>query len=297
MGILKWFRDTGTAFKVVQNLDGLIKRFPNTNQKKLDYLISKREHWNDDKEVIKKRIIDGYDKKINVDNYKKLSSQYIDFFHSIFPNEDTKEIHEKINVNKLEEFVLLRINDDDALDPTEIKEIQEYSRELKLSEYDSEEKIRNKFEYFVINGELDNGIFPNITADFIMQKTEQCLYRNSSTNLSERKQVTKRINYAGPRARIKIAKGLSYSVGSYNVSTQKEMQDVDKGTGVLNITTKRLLFKSSIKNLTIRLSSIIDIEPFSDAVIITKSSGNPLIFRTKDAVKLYQYLNGAIRNL
>jgi len=297
MGILKWFRETGTALKVVQTLDGLIKRFPNIDQKKLDYLISKKESWNDDKEVIKKRIIDGYDKKINVDNYKELSNRYIEFFHTIFPNEDTKEIHEKINTNKLEEFVLIRINDDDALDPTEINEIQEYSRELQLSDYDSEEKIRNKFEYFVINGELDNGIFPDIPADFIMQKKEQCLFRNSSVNLSERKQVTKRINYSGPRARIKIAKGLSYNIGSYNVSTQKEMQDVDKGIGVLNITTKRLLFKSPVKNLTITHSSIVDIEPFSDAVIITKSNGNPLVFRTKDAVKLYQYLNGAIRNL
>lgn len=296
MGILKWFRETGTALKVVQTLDGLIKRFPNIDQKKLDYLISKRENWNDDKEVIKKRVIDGYDKKINVDNYKELSAQYIEFFQSIFPKEETKKIHEKININKLEEFVLLRINDD-ALDPTEIIEIQEYSKELKLSKYESKEKIRDKFEYYVINGELDNGIFPDISADFIMQKTEQCLYRNSSVNLLERKQVTKRINYAGPRARIKIAKGLSYSVGSYNVSTQKEMQDVDKGTGVLNVTTKRLLFKSPVKNITIRHSTIVDIEPFSDAVIITKSSGNPLIFRTKDAVKLYQYLNGAIRNL
>jgi hypothetical protein len=297
MKIFKWFKETGVAIKIVNYLDGIIKKFPNINQKKLDYILSKREYWIEEKETIKKRIIDGYSKNIDVENYKELSQKYIDFYQTVFPNENGEEIKTLISVNELEEFVLKRINDDDALDPNEIAEIKTKCIEMGLSEYDNDEKIRTKFEYFVINGELDNGIFPNIAPDFILNKNEQCLYRKENVELNERKQVTKRINYSGPRARIKIVKGLSYNIGSYNFSTQKEMQDVFKGKGIINITTKRILFKSPEKKLTIRHSAIIDIETFSNAIIISKSTGNPLIFRTEDAIKLYQYLNGAIRNL
>lgn len=296
MNLFKWFSNAGTAFKVIQTLDEMIKKFPSIERKKLDYLISKKESWINDSELIKKRIIEGYDKNITVENYKQLSSKYIEFYQEIFPNENYDDISQKEKNHELNAFVLSKINDDDALSEFEIVEIVEKSKQLNLSQYDSIEKIRNKFEYFVINGEIDKGIFPNLESDFIMQKSENCIYRQNYVHLLERKQVTTKINYSGPSVRLKIAKGLSYNIGSYNVSTQKELQDISKGTGIFNITTKRILFKSNEKNLSVLFSSIINIEPYSDAVIISKSSGNPLVFRTTDSIKLYQYLNGAIRN-
>jgi ribosomal protein L7/L12 len=48
--------------------------------------------------------------------------------------------------------------------------------------------------------------------------------------------------------------------------------------------------------VTVTLSSIIDFEPFSDAVIITKSTGIPLIFNVSDGIRFYQLLDAAINS-
>ena len=94
---------------------------------------------------------------------------------------------------------------------------------------------------------------------------------------------------------MKITKGLSYRVGSYNVSSQKEIVKVSKGTGIINVTTKRIIFKGSETSTTINTSAIIDIEPFSDAVTIFRSKGQPVTIESADAVNLYKYLRSATR--
>lgn len=297
MKFFNWFKEMGTAIQVVNAVDGSINSFPNIDTKKLNYLVDKREKWINDKEVIRKRVIEGYSKKINLDNYKKLSNQYLDFYKLLFPDDNTTELQKLMNLHELDTFILSRINNDDALDPTEINEIIEKSKSLSISDYDENWKVKDKFHYYILNWELDNGIFTSKKTDFILQKNETCIFSNNSTELFERKQVTKRVNYGGPRVRLKIAKGLSYNVGSYKISYNKETVEVLKGTGLVNITTKRILFKSHEKSLTIGLNSIIDIEPFSDAVIVTKSTGNPLVFKLKESIGFYQHLNGAIRNL
>jgi hypothetical protein len=91
-------------------------------------------------------------------------------------------------------------------------------------------------------------------------------------------------------------KGFSYSVGSYNVTAERETVNQLKGTGIVNVTTKRILFKSPDKHLTIPMTSIIEIQPYKDAVMIAKATGNPYTFALKEGAKMYQYVCGAIRN-
>ncbi|MEI6348168.1 MAG: hypothetical protein WCP69_09505 [Bacteroidota bacterium] len=298
MGIINWFKGWGKAIKLINKLNNAIRTFPD-NQKDLEYLINNRQEWsnNEDYNAVKKRIIQGYSTKINYENVKTLGNSYLDFFSNLFPNESNDEILSLVNKDMIESMIFEKINNDDALDPDEIQSIIEYSKDLKVSEYDTSEKIKNKFEYYVTNWELDKGIFPNLNSDFILQKNEQCIYREENVELIEQRQVTKRINYGGPSVRIKIAKGLSYNLGSYNVGMEKEIKKISRGKGVINITTNRVLFKSNEKSSTITLNSIMAIEPFNDAIVISKSNGNPITFITKNGAKTYQYLNGAIRNL
>lgn len=187
--------------------------------------------------------------------------------------------------------------DDEMLSPDEINLLIEKSNELNLEEYNTEESIRKLLGYYVKNWELDNGIITEVTSDFILNKNEMCFYKNTEVELLERKEVTNKVNYAGPRARIKIAKGLSYNLGSYNFSTGKTLKEISKGTGIINITTKRILFKTTNKNTVIRLSEIIDIEPYSNSVVLFRSRGNPYLFKTENGLDLYQAINGGIKNL
>ena len=184
---------------------------------------------------------------------------------------------------------------DDALDPQEIEELKNKAIELNIDRYKTTENIRKEYKYYVKNWEFDNGIIAEVHSDFILNKNEKCIYRKNNIEILEQKEVTKRINYSGPRARVKIAKGISYNFGSYNYSTEKETKQISKGVGVLNITTKRILFKTSEKSTTIRLSAIVDLKQFDDGLMIFKSTGNPLIILDKNGLDLHQSVNGAIR--
>lgn len=295
MGLFSWVTDSITAFKVVGALDKAIGQFPNIDKKLIDTLLKNKEHWSKEYDIVKKRVIDGYDKKLNAGNVNELGEKYLDFFRVLFPNETGDEILSKVNIHKIENVAQKKIDQKDLLTPDDTQELVQLSQQLKVADYDSIDKIKNKFEYFITNWELYNGQFPSYEPDFILQKNEKCIYKRHSVELLERKQVTKKVNYAGPRMRIKIAKGLSYNLGSYNVGVEKQTVNLSRGTGTLNLTTKRILFKSYEKNVTITLKSIVDIEPYSDAIMISKGTGNPMYFMVPDGLKFYQYLNAAIR--
>lgn len=228
---------------------------------------------------------------------------------SISGLEEKKEIKEyilsamKIEIGGIDEVInetyfgtiVTEFISDDALDPEEIKDLKNKAIELNIEKYKTEENIRNEYKYYVKNWEFDNGIIEEVNSDFLLNKNEKCIYRKTNIEILEQKEVTKRINYSGPRARVKIAKGISYNFGSYNYSTEKETKRISKGVGVLNITTKRILFKTAEKSTTIRLSAIVDLQQFDDGLMIFKSTGNPLIILDKNGLDLYQSVNGAIR--
>ncbi len=278
-------------------IDNIVKNFPDYKTNQINLLIEKIPLLKEEEiEKLKNEMEMRYDEIINYENVNELGEKYLNAYSEIFSGEKSKVIENKINTNKVEILISECISNDDALDPDELQNIINYSKKLGVDKYDTIDKLRNYFSYPILNWELDNGIFPNVKSDFILQKNEQCFYSNNNAEMFTRKQVTTRVNYGGPKVRLKIAKGLSYNLGSYNVQMKKELKDISHGIGVLNLTNKRILFKNSEKNTTIRLSAIVDIEPYSDSVVIYKSSGNPLIFKISDGEKFYQLLNAAIKN-
>lgn len=296
-GLFAWFKGWGSAIKTAMALEGCIKQFPNINPASLNKLIQSKPKWSEgDTEAIRKRIIDKYDIKINADNVESLGQRYLDFYKTIFPGHDGNEILHKISVSRVEAFLFTKVNDDEALDPSEIEEVIRYSKSLQVSDFDSKEKIRQDYDYYITNWELDNKVFKGLTSDFMLDKNEQCIYKVEKCELVKRKSVTRSVSYGGASYRMKLGKGLSYRVGSMSVSTQKETIEVSEGYGLLNVTTKRILFKGKEGVVTINTNSIVDMEPFNDAVIIHKTTGKPISLNTKDGLTLYKYLRSATRN-
>ena len=86
------------------------------------------------------------------------------------------------------------------------------------------------------------------------------------------------MNYAGPTGSIRIMKGLSYRYGSMSVSrvTSEEMRNLD--SGVLYITSKRLLFNGSNKNVSLPMKRIIHFTVYADGLRIEKDSGRDQYF-------------------
>jgi TM2 domain-containing membrane protein YozV len=183
---------------------------------------------------------------------------------------------------------------DESLDPNEINLLHSKAIELNIVEYKSEDKIRKDYRYYIRNWEFDNGIINPIESDFILNSNESCLF-SCDAEVFEYKDVISRISHAGPSVRIKLMKGLSYNMGSSSVKINKDTVKLSKGIGKLNITTKRILFKANQKVSNVLISQIVDLEPFTDGILIYKSSGNPIFIKYSSVEDLYQSINGSIR--
>ena len=124
---------------------------------------------------------------------------------------------------------------------------------------------------------IENGDLPVLDAGINFQKSEICYYK-AMADWHELRTVTKRINYAGPSARIKIMKGLSYRVGSVSVEriTSEHLQHLD--SGILYVTNKRIIFTGQKKNANIKLDKILSVTPYSNGIEVVKDAGRSPVF-------------------
>lgn len=117
---------------------------------------------------------------------------------------------------------------------------------------------------------------PPKETSYNLQKGEVC-YANVTAEAAEERTRTVSVGYRGPVMRLRIAKGLSYRIGSVKLSPHRENYMASFGSGELAITNSRIILALPNKSLTIRYKSIIDVEYFTDGVKIHKTSGKPVL--------------------
>ena len=102
-------------------------------------------------------------------------------------------------------------------------------------------------------------------------------------DLYEEKKVTKSVSYHGPTLRLKIFPGVYYRAGNFGVGRKTENEFVKIDSGVLYITSERLIFTGSTNNKTIKYNKIINFRFEKDEGIeIVKDSGNSQYFIFKN---------------
>lgn len=184
------------------------------------------------------------------------------------------EIAEKLYVANAKQILQNFIDgaiSDERLSPEEEVEINEITKNLSI-DLKVDDKSKEVLDRYKLYWQIENGELPIIVSDINIQKSEN-LYFRTSVKWLEQRSVTKRINYGGPTARIKIAKGVYYRMGSVGVQRVSEdvWQTIDSGQ--LYLTNKRLVFMGSKGNKTIQLNKILDIKPFKNGVDIQKETG------------------------
>lgn len=150
---------------------------------------------------------------------------------------------------------------------------------------------------FRLMGKIEEGVLPSVDVPVLLQRGEVCHFSGTAAH-HEIKTVTKRINYSGPTASIKIMKGVRWRVGS--IAVQKVATDVmtQLDTGKLYITSKRVFFDGTNKNISISLGKIINFTVFKDGLQIEKGSGrDPYFLGTSDWELAGACLDGAVRKL
>lgn len=189
-------------------------------------------------------------------------------------------LEENISKEARTQFMQLKFDkmvSDGRISKEEWEEFTTLQNELKIN-IKFNESDKTKIEKLKLIWAIENEELQIVTVPINLQKNELC-YFTSYVDWLENRTVTKRINYGGPTARIKIMKGVYYRAGSVNVQrvTSEELQLIDSGK--LYLTNKRIIFVGNKKNASIQLSKILSINPFSDGVGVEKDSGKSPIFR------------------
>lgn len=184
---------------------------------------------------------------------------------------------------------------DERISPEEEQYLEEIAKNLGAT-VTIDEKSKTVFDRYKFYWKIENEDLPQINADIILQKNEICYSVHRLVDWYEMRSITKRYNYAGPTARIKIAKGIYYRVGSINLQPVKQDLLTFIDNGVLYLTNKRLIFRGSKKVINIQLKKIIDLNPYTNGIEIVKDSGKSPLLKFNDNVDImYLILNRVIR--
>ncbi len=142
---------------------------------------------------------------------------------------------------------------------------------------DLDEKIRTRFLDSIsglnaiyrirVSGELPS--LPPSDIPIVFKKDE-ILHFVSAASTYKKKRATKRIDYAGPTASIKICKGVRYRLGSISPRrVSSEFWDVDD-QGKFFITSQRIGFIGEKSNFTIAISKILSLQDGDNGLNIFK---------------------------
>ena len=139
-----------------------------------------------------------------------------------------------------------------------------------------DEKTDALIRRFKLLGQVEDGVLPVVAVPLLLQRNEICHFAAVGILHKEMRTVTKRVNYSGPTASIRIMKGVRWRVGSVSVDriTQDVLTQVDAGDFYL--TSKRLLFQGARKNTAVALGKVIQFTVFSDGLQVEKGSGKDL---------------------
>lgn len=131
-------------------------------------------------------------------------------------------------------------------------------------------------ERFRLFGRIEVGALPTVTPAILLQRGEVCHFLANNIAHKEMRTVTKRVNYSGVSASIKIVKGVRYRIGS--IAPQRVTQDVLTvvDSGSLHLTNKRVLVQGTRKNTSVNLTKVIHFTVYSDGLQIQKETGKDL---------------------
>lgn len=162
---------------------------------------------------------------------------------------------------------------DERLSPDDEHELRELARSIggALTVDAGTQRLLDRYRLL---WQLDNGMLPTIAAPIALQRGEVC-HHALAVQWYETKRVTTSVSYAGLNASFRIVRGVRFRIG--NVVPVRHTTDrlTLLDTGTLYLTSKRLIFLGATRNSTIRLSSVLSFDAFTNGIEVQKASGRP----------------------
>jgi len=193
-------------------------------------------------------------------------------------------------------FIELAIRDyinqalaDGSWSPEEEKTLLDFAKEFHVAlTFDPEtEKLLEDYRFA---WQIEQGNLPlHPSPSLLLKKDEKCHWETKA-NLREWKKEVKSYSVGGAGISFRIAKGVYLRSGRGKIHREvtEEIKDVD--SGILCITSERIIFKGLKKNITVPYNKIIHLELYPVGIFIHKGSGKPIIFDMDERRKVYLLL-------
>ncbi len=190
--------------------------------------------------------------------------------------------------NKRMQLAYDRALADERLSPQEDAELKEIARSLNVT-VKTDGNSRRTLDRYRLFWLIENGDVPPVDPGIKLYRGEVC-YATREVEWRELRRVTTGISYAGPTARIRMAKGIYWRMGHLRGMRHSSEMLMPVDAGTLYVTTKRLIFMGRLGNKTIRLNRILTFEPYSDGIEIKKDAGRSPVLLFSDDVEMFAAL-------
>jgi hypothetical protein len=125
-------------------------------------------------------------------------------------------------------------------------------------------------------GRIVDGHLPEELVAITLKRRETCHFVAEGVTHKELRTVTKRVNYGGPTASIKIMKGVRWRMGSVAVERVSEDILTPLDTVTFYLTSSRVFLQGERKNTTVAFSKIAHFTLYKDGLQIEKDTGRDI---------------------
>lgn len=218
------------------------------------------------------------------DNLSVLNKRLFEFGYS-------EELASRNVKNYLSNFTSLRfreITKDFCLSPSDWEDYKYLLRQLDINLIENHE-VTTEIDKFINYWKLGNASLPVVHTTLNLSNKEYCIFKFQST-WQEVRSITTGIRYGGLTGRVRIAKGLSYRVGSmsYQRVTHNDLINIDYGT--LYLTNQRWLFVGAHRTGNCNWNKVLSVFPYSDAIEFVKDRGRNQYFSYPPDIDIFVLL-------
>ncbi len=171
---------------------------------------------------------------------------------------------------------------DGFLTEAEEKELQEIQFFLLVPD---SQIVRNREELQRLRllREIEEGKLPTTNAHGLVLQADEVAYCREQAFIMEER-VTDREYVGGSHGiSLRIAKGLSYRVGSYKGHLVSRKGIVQVSRGDIVVTNQRIIFRGDRKGFNIKVDKLLGVDVLADGLRITDGNGRP------HAIQLYDF--------
>jgi hypothetical protein len=191
--------------------------------------------------------------------------------------EEVIRINQK-NAAELYENAVKQIVSDKIVTVEEQQELKKLAQQLGINmrEATIDKRLREEYYFLTLLNALNHGYLPEVKPPSIVTESNEVACWEISSNLVTARTIMPGYNNEDSRIRIKVAKGVSYRLGSSRNTPIREQINTNH-QGVFVVTNKRVVFAASQQSFSIPFTQLNSFDTYSDGIGLQKNNTELLL--------------------